>query len=93
MKFSISINVYDLYGALVDYGAGCQLVETEEEAIELLSWIDKADNLCFYSPKLDFDEFETVCKHLDLQPKQCQYCFSAVNGSVFYFCFKKDYTI
>jgi len=77
----------DLLGSIAAMGAGAYLVETEEQAQELLESIEGAT----IERELEDDEFETAKHILDLDGHDVERIWSFVNGSEFLVCFSDDW--
>lgn len=87
LNFTIMRTKENLYGALVAMGAGAYLVETEEEAQELMESIKNA-TIC---RELEGEEFETAKHVLDLNGHDVKRIYSLVNGSEFFVCLQEDW--
>lgn len=83
----ISNGFEDLLGSMAAMGAGAYLVETEEQAQELMESIKGAT----IERELEDDEFETAKHILDLDGHDVERIWSFVNGSEFFVCFSGDW--
>lgn len=76
----------DLYGAIAAMGAGAYLVETEEQAHELMESIENAS----IERELEGEEFETAKHILELDGHDVKRIYSLVDGSEFFVCLPED---
>ena len=84
----MKLNSYkDLIGALAACGSGAYLVETEEEAQELMELIDGAT----VERELEGEEFEAAKHILNLDGYEVNCIYSLVNGSEFFVCLSDDW--
>ena len=77
----------DLYGSIAAMGAGAYLVETEEQAQELMESIENAS----IERELEDEEFETAKHILDLDGHDVKRIYSLVDGSEFFVCLSEDW--
>lgn len=68
-------------------GAGAYLVETDEQALELMLSIENASN----ERELKGEEFETAKSILDLDGHKVKRIYSLVDGSEFFVCLPEDW--
>ena len=80
-------NYEDLIGSLAAMGAGAYLVETDEQAQELMESIENA-TIC---RELEGEEFETAKHILDLDGHEVRHIWSLVDGSEFFVCLPEDW--
>ena len=79
-------NSTDLLNAIVNFGADTFIVETEEQAEEVMESIERAT----VSREItDEDEFSTALEQLDL--KKADHIYSFVDGSEFLVCLSEDW--
>ena len=84
----MKINSYeDLYGSLAAMGADTYLVETVEQAQELMGSIENAN----IERELEGEEFETAKSILNLDGHDVKRIYSLVDGSEFFVCLPKDW--
>lgn len=79
-------NSTDLLNAIVNFGADPYLVETEEQAEEVMESISRAT---ISREITDEDEFNTALEQLDL--KKAAHIYSFVDGSEFLVCLSEDW--
>ena len=80
-------NVEYLYGSIVAMGAGAYIVETEDQAQELMKSIVNAPT----ERELEGEEFETAKSILDLDGHDVKRISSFVDGSEFLVCLSEDW--
>lgn len=79
-------NSTDLLNAIVNFGADPYIVETEEQAEEVMESIERAT---ISREITDEDEFSTALEQLDL--KKADHIYSFVDGSEFLVCLSEDW--
>lgn len=87
MKKFENITTEEVFGAIVNFGADPYLVETEEQALEVVESINNASMRMV----TDQYEYETVKKQLDLDGHNTGDIYSGVDGSEFVICFAEDW--
>jgi hypothetical protein len=83
------MNKEDLINASAEMGADAYIVETEEQAEELLESIERATNYGEIEP--GDEEFETARAKLDLEGNTVRRIHWAVDGSAFSYCLNEDW--
>lgn len=82
----ININSTDLLNAIVNFGADPYLVETEEQAEEVMESISRAT---ISREITDKEEFSAALEQLDLT--KANHIYSFVDGSEFIVCLSEDW--
>lgn len=77
----------ELYGSIVAMGSGAYLVETEEQAMELMDSISNAT----IGRELYGDEFNVAKGILDLEGCDVKHIYSFVDTNEFFVCLGKDF--
>ncbi len=80
-------NYKDLMGSVVAMGSGAYLVQTEEEAQEVMESIENAT----IERVLQDEEFETAKRILELEENDVKRIYSLVDGNEFFVCLEKDF--
>ncbi|MCR4872362.1 MAG: hypothetical protein K5885_02335 [Bacteroidales bacterium] len=83
------MNKEDLIYAIAEMGADAYLVETDEQAEELLESIKRATYYGVIEP--DDEEFATAKAKLDLESNTVRRIHWAVDGSRFSYCLNEDW--
>ena len=78
----------DLYGCVAAMGSGAYLVETEEEAIELMDSIRNAT----IERELYGDEFKVAVGILGLEGCDVEHIYSFVDTNEFFVCLSEDFS-
>lgn len=81
-------NYEELYGSIVAMGSGAYLVETEEQAMELMDSIRNAT----IGRELYGDEFNIAKGILDLEGHDVERIYSFVDTNEFFVCLGKDFS-
>lgn len=79
-------NSSEFINAIVNFGADPYLVETEEQAEEVMESVSRAT---ISREITDEEEFNTALKQLDL--KKANHIYSFVDGSEFLVCLSEDW--
>ncbi len=82
------IEIYELFGAMVNMGSGPYMIETDVQAKSLKESIERAT---IEREITDEDEFETATQQLDLDGHYPERIWSFVDGSEFLVCFSGDW--
>ena len=80
-------NYKELIGSVVAMGSGAYLVQTEEEAQEVMESIENAT----IERVLQDEEFETAKRILELEENDVKRIYSLVDGNEFFVCLEKDF--
>lgn len=85
---NFNIEIYELFGAMVNMGGDPYMIETEEQAESLKESIERAT---IEREITDEDEFKTATQQLDLYGHDPERIWSFVDGSEFLVCLSGDW--